>query len=121
MEARDNDMTSNTSNKITASSDCSDELMEASSGMHEPSVGSNSSSEEWDDMYCEPNEGPESVSVIDEPTNNMDESDPVQLACIWEYHHYPVGVGSDDGEPPSQDEDGGKSGDDEPPSDYEED
>ena len=56
--------------------------MEASSGMHEPSVGSNMLSEEWDNMYCEPNKGPESVLVIDEPTNNMDESDPVQLACI---------------------------------------
>ena len=37
------------------------------------------------------------------------------------YHHYPVSVGSDDGEAPSQDEDEGKSGNDEPPSDYEED
>ena len=46
MEAGEDDMTSNTSNKITASSDCLDELMESSSGMHEPSVGLNSSSEE---------------------------------------------------------------------------
>ena len=121
MEAREDDMTSNASNIITASSNCLDESMEASSGMHEPSVGSNSSPEEWDNVYCEPNKGPESVSVRDEPTNNMDESNPVQLACIWEYHHYLVSVGSDDGKPPSQGEDGGKSGDDEPPSDYEED
>ena len=38
MEAREDDMTSNASNKTTASSNCSDESMEASSGMHEPSV-----------------------------------------------------------------------------------
>ena len=90
MEAREDDMTSNMSNKITALSNCSDELREASSGMHEPSICSNSSLEEWDDMYCEPNEGSESVSVRDELTNNMDESNPVQLACIREYHHYLV-------------------------------
>ena len=82
MEAGDDKVTLNVSNEITALSNCSDELIETSSGMHEPSVGSNLLLEEWDNMYCEPNEGQESVLVIDQPTNNIDESDLVQLACI---------------------------------------
>ena len=83
------EMMLNMSNKISSLSNCSDELMDASNMMQEPSVCLEEVLGEGTNIYSEPNEGSERLLVVSQPMNNMVQPEPVQMACIQEYHHYP--------------------------------
>ena len=73
------EMTLNMSNKINSPSNGFDKLTDASDMMHEPSVCSEELLDEWNDMYCEPDEGSGGVLVVSQPMDDVMQSKCVQM------------------------------------------